>query len=60
MRTTVTAAVAVGIDRLGLELVATGPDGPGRVRLAFDEPATTSEQIRAATVTLARAARAGA
>jgi putative heme iron utilization protein len=56
-RPTATKATAVGIDRLGLELVAVGPDGPGRVRLAFDEPATTSEAIRAATVTLAKAAR---
>ena len=57
-RPTVTAATAVGIDRLGLELVAVGPDGPGRVRLVFDQPATTPDQIRGATVTLARAARA--
>lgn len=58
-RATATTATAVGIDRLGLELVAIGDDGPGRVRLAFDEPATTPEAIRAATVTLARAARSG-
>ena len=58
-RPAVTSAVATGIDRLGLELIAVGPDGPGRVRLAFDEPATTPDAIRQATVVLARAARAG-
>lgn len=57
-RSTVTRATAVGIDRLGLELVAVGTDGPGRIRLAFPEPATTPEAIRAATVHLANAARA--
>lgn len=52
-----TAAVVTGIDRYGLDLVATGPDGPGRVRLGFDEPVGTPDAIRAATVTLARRAR---
>jgi putative heme iron utilization protein len=56
-RGSVTTATAVGIDRLGLELVAVGPDGPGRIRLAFAEPAATPDAIRAATVTLAKAAR---
>jgi putative heme iron utilization protein len=52
-----TAAVVTGIDRYGLDLVATGPQGPGRVRLGFDEPVGTPDAIRAATVTLARRAR---
>jgi len=55
-----TIAVVTGIDRYGLDLVATGPDGPGRVRLGFDEPVATPEAIRAATVTLARRAREAA
>ena len=54
----VTRATATGIDRLGLELLAIGPDGPGRVRLAFDTPATTPDEIRLATVALANDARA--
>lgn len=52
-----TIAVVTGIDRYGLDLVATGPGGPGRVRLGFDEPVATPDAIRAATVTLARRAR---
>lgn len=56
----VTRATATGVDRLGLELMAVGPDGPGRVRLAFDEPATTPDAIRQATIALTKAARAGA
>jgi putative heme iron utilization protein len=55
-----TIAVVTGIDRYGLDLVATGPGGPGRVRLGFDEPVVTPEAIRAATVTLARRARQAA
>ena len=57
-RSDATAAVVTGIDRYGLDLVATGPDGPGRVRLGFDEPVATPDAIRAATVTLTRRARA--
>jgi heme iron utilization protein len=52
-----TTAVVTGIDRYGLDLVATGPGGPGRVRLGFDEPVATPDAIRGATVTLTRRAR---
>jgi putative heme iron utilization protein len=55
-----TAAVVTGIDRYGLDLVATGPGGPGRVRLGFDEVVATPDAIRAATVTLTRRARSAA
>jgi len=51
------AAVVTGLDRYGLDLVATGPSGPGRVRLGFDEPVSTPSEVRAATVALARRAR---
>jgi putative heme iron utilization protein len=56
-RADATAAVVTGIDRYGLDLVATGPQGPGRVRLGFDEPVVSSDDIRSATVTLTRRAR---
>jgi putative heme iron utilization protein len=49
--------VVTGLDRYGLDLMATGPDGPGRVRLGFDDPVSAGGAIRAATVTLARRAR---
>jgi heme iron utilization protein len=52
-----TAAVATGVDRYGLELDATGPEGTARVRLGFDQPVTTSEAVRKATVALVRRAR---
>lgn len=56
-RTDATSAVAVGVDRLGLELMAVGPSGAGRVRLGFAAPVATSEEVRAATVALVREAR---
>lgn len=56
-RPEVTVATATGIDRLGLELSAIGPDGIGHVRLGFDEPAITPDAVRLATVRLAGAAR---
>ena len=52
-----TTATVVGVDRLGLELVADGTAGPRRVRLGFDEPASTPDEIRLATVALVRRAR---
>jgi putative heme iron utilization protein len=55
-----TSATVTAIDRYGLDLVATGPDGPGRVRLPFDEPLTEAAAVRPATVTLARRARQAA
>jgi putative heme iron utilization protein len=50
-------AVVTTLDRYGLDLLATGPDGAGRVRLGFDEPVTTAPEIRTATVALTRRAR---
>ena len=52
-----TSATVVGVDRLGLELIADGTAGPRRVRLGFDEPASTPDEIRVATVALVRRAR---
>lgn len=50
-------AEATAIDRYGLDLLATGPNGAGRVRLGFDEPVSTPDGLRAATVALTRRAR---
>ncbi|MBA2281923.1 MAG: DUF2470 domain-containing protein [Acidimicrobiia bacterium] len=53
-----TSASCVGVDRYGIELVAKGTTGTGRVRVGFEEAATTSEAIRAAVVALVHEARA--
>ncbi len=52
-----TEARVTGLDRYGLDLVATGPDGPGRVRVPWDEPVGGADSIRAAAVALVRRAR---
>ena len=52
-----TEARVTGLDRYGLDLVATGPDGPGRVRVPWDEPVGGADTIRAAAVVLVRRAR---
>jgi hypothetical protein len=57
-RVDATGATVVGVDRLGLELVAAGPGGAGRVRLGFAGPVATPEEVRAATVALVHEARA--
>ncbi len=59
-RTDATAASALGLDRYGIDLLATGPRGAGRVRVPWAEPVTSPEQIRAASVALVRAAQAAA
>ena len=51
-----TEARVTGLDRYGLDLVATGPDGPGRVRVPWDEPVGGADSIRAAAVALVRRA----
>ena len=53
-----TAATCHAIDRLGLDLFVTAPGGYGMVRLGFAEPVTEPHGLRAATVELARRARA--
>ena len=52
------AAECHAIDRLGLDLFVTAPGGYGMVRLGFAEPVTEPHGLRAATVELARRARA--
>jgi putative heme iron utilization protein len=50
-------AVVTRVDRYGMDMEVTGPDGGGLVRLGFDEPVSSPDEIRAATVALARRAR---
>lgn len=54
-----TTATVTGCDRLGVDMVATGDRGTGRVRIGFAEPATTPEEVRRATVVLVHRAREG-
>jgi putative heme iron utilization protein len=54
------SVTVTGLDRYGMDMVAAGPGGRGRVRLPFDEPVATADEVRAATVTLTRRARAAA
>ena len=52
-----TAATMTAVDRYGFELALITPAGPRAMRLAFDEPVATSEEVRAAMVTLVKRAR---
>jgi len=52
------SAEVTALDRYGIDLLAKGPEGAGRVRLPFDEAVVTGPDIRAATVALAHRARA--
>lgn len=45
-----TAAQMTNVDRLGVELVATGSDGDERIRIPFTEPITDRAQIRTEVV----------
>lgn len=59
-RTDATEAVCLGLDRYGIDLLATGPDGAGRVRVPWQEEVATPADIRTASVALVEAARNGA
>jgi len=52
------AATMTAVDRYGFELAATTPSGPRSARLAFDEPVSTSDEVRRAMVALVKRARA--
>lgn len=56
--TDATAAACTGADRYGLDLVVDTPRGRAPARVGFAEPATAPAGLRAATVELARRARA--
>jgi heme iron utilization protein len=51
-------AVVTRVDRYGMDLETVGSAGAGQVRLGFEEPVSTPAEIRAATVALAKRARA--
>ena len=53
-----TGATMTAVDRYGFELAAQTSAGPRAVRLAFDEPVTTSDEVRRAMVALVKRARA--
>jgi putative heme iron utilization protein len=55
--TTVTAATFDLVDRFGCDYVAATSEGTAYVRLGFDAPATTVDEVRAAIIALLRAAR---
>ncbi len=57
-RSDATSAAALGLDRYGLDLLATGPDGAGRVRVPWPDEVTAVQEIRTASVALVRAAEA--
>lgn len=52
-----TSAAMTAVDRYGFELAAVTPAGPRAARLAFDEPVTTSDEVRRAMVSLVKRAR---
>lgn len=56
-RTDATSATALGLDRYGLDLLAHGERGTGRVRVPWPTEVTTGPEIRTASVALVHAAR---
>ncbi len=53
-----TSATLTAVDRYGFELAAATPEGPRAARLAFEEPVTTTDEVRRAMVGLVKKARA--
>ena len=53
-----TAATMTAVDRYGFELAVETPGGPRLVRLGFDAPAASSDEVRRALVALVKRARA--
>ena len=53
-----TAATMTAVDRYGFDLAATTAEGPRALRLAFDAPVATSDEVRKAMVVLVKRARA--
>ena len=52
-----TGATMTAVDRYGFELALKTPAGPRAVRLAFDEPVATNDEVRRAMVALVKRAR---
>ena len=55
--TEVTSATMSGVDRYGFDMSAKTPAGPRPVRVAFERPVTTPDELRAAMVAMAKDAR---
>jgi heme iron utilization protein len=53
-----TSATMTAVDRYGFELAVTTPEGPRAMRLAFDAPLSTSDEVRRAMVEMVGKARA--
>jgi heme iron utilization protein len=53
-----TAATMTAVDRYGFEMQVSTPAAPKAVRLAFDAPVATSDEVRRAMVALVKRARA--
>ena len=53
-----TSVTMTAVDRYGFELATLTPVGPRAVRLAFDAPVTTNDEVRRAMVALVKRARA--
>jgi heme iron utilization protein len=55
--TAITSASMTAIDRYGFEMSAMTAKGPRPVRVAFDKPVGTAEEVRAALISMVNAAR---
>ena len=55
--TEITSASMTGVDRYGFEMSAMTPKGPRPVRVAFRQPVSTPEEVRAALISLVTDAR---
>lgn len=55
-----TSASAIGLDRYGLDLLAHGEGGTGRVRVPWPAEVASGPEIRAASIALVQAARTAA
>ena len=53
----ITSATMTGVDRYGFELSAMTSSGPRPVRLAFANPVSTPEEVRAALISMVKDAR---
>ena len=51
-------AIMTGVDRYGFEMSVTTEHGPRPVRIAFDEPVCSSNDVRTAMVAMVKSARA--
>jgi heme iron utilization protein len=55
--TEIAAASMTGVDRYGFEMSAKTAEGPRPVRLAFEKPVSTPEEVRAALIAMLKDAR---